>query len=241
MKLRHFCGPTVLAAAILISNPSEANIWQDFSSPLTTSAKPYVLSGTALTLGILLTHYDGEDKFQESTARHKPLGDASKYGDAMGQLIPNAVYCAGQWTASRMGNAAGWQRTQLMFWSTLYAAAVTNALKYTIREPRPNGGDDLSFPSGHATTAFAFAAVVGAEHGVWYGIPAYMLAAFVGYSRINDNVHRLHDVTAGATIGIGYGLGLAALHGSKANSQEAWHVLPIFRADVPGLTVARSF
>jgi len=58
-----------------------------------------------------------------------------------------------------------------------------------------------SFPSGHATNAFATATAI-AEH--YHGIVpyvAYTLAAAVAYSRVNDNVHWPSDVVAGALIG----------------------------------------
>ncbi len=47
------------------------------------------------------------------------------------------------------------------------------------------------------------------------------LAAFVGYSRINDNQHRLHDVIAGATIGLtcAYGIHYAHQEADKNNVQ----------------------
>jgi membrane-associated phospholipid phosphatase len=82
-------------------------------------------------------------------------------------------------------------------------------IKVSVRERRPDDTNDRSsFPSGHSATVFAFASVVAMDHGWQWGIPAYTLAAFVGYSRINDNRHYLHDVVAGATLGIGYGLGV---------------------------------
>jgi membrane-associated phospholipid phosphatase len=46
------------------------------------------------------------------------------------------------------------------------------------------------------------------EHSLPWGIAANSMAAFVGFSRMNDNAHFLHDVVAGATIGTMYGMGL---------------------------------
>lgn len=57
--------------------------------------------------------------------------------------------------------------------------------------------------------AFSFASVIGASHDLPYGILANLYAAGVAVSRINDNRHYLHDVTAGATIGASYGIALA--------------------------------
>jgi membrane-associated phospholipid phosphatase len=63
--------------------------------------------------------------------------------------------------------------------------------------------------------------VVGAEHGVAWGVPAYAIATLVGVSRVNDNAHYPHDVIAGATVGIAYGLGLYYLDHKKTSTSEA--------------------
>ena len=40
------------------------------------------------------------------------------------------------------------------------------------------------------------------RYGLEYGIPAYALASFVAYSRVESGEHYAHDVIAGAAIGI---------------------------------------
>lgn len=79
----------------------------------------------------------------------------------------------------------------------------TLLLKYTVDETRPNGDDDDSFPSGHAAISFSSAEFIRKRYGWEYGMPAYAAAAFVGYSRVESDQHYLHDVLAGAAIGIG--------------------------------------
>lgn len=80
--------------------------------------------------------------------------------------------------------------------------ALTNALKYTIREPRPDSHGRNSFPSGHTATAFAGAELVRAEYGWGYGIAAYTVATGVAFMRLYNNRHWLNDVLAGAGVGI---------------------------------------
>ena len=81
-------------------------------------------------------------------------------------------------------------------------AALTNALKYTIREPRPDSHGRNSFPSGHTATAFAGAELVRAEYGIGYGIAAYTVATGVAFMRLYNGRHWLNDVLAGAGVGI---------------------------------------
>ena len=78
---------------------------------------------------------------------------------------------------------------------------VTYALKYSINERRPNGGSE-SFPSGHTSISFSAAEFMRKRYGWEYGVPAYALASFVAYSRVESREHYAHDVIAGAGIGI---------------------------------------
>jgi membrane-associated phospholipid phosphatase len=85
------------------------------------------------------------------------------------------------------------------------AMAVVYVLKPTINRTRPDGGSQ-SFPSGHAASAFVGASFLQRRYGWRLGIPAYALAAFVGYSRVHADRHYPSDVYAGAAIGIGANL-----------------------------------
>lgn len=78
---------------------------------------------------------------------------------------------------------------------------MTYSLKYGIDAERPNGGSE-SFPSGHTSVAFAGAEFIRKQYGLWVGIPAYLTAGYVGWSRVISNNHYPRDVLAGATIGI---------------------------------------
>lgn len=81
--------------------------------------------------------------------------------------------------------------------------ALSYGLKLAINKERPSGEDNNSFPSAHTSVAFASAAFVQKRYGWEYGIPAYLLAGYVGYTRIEANKHDGVDVLAGAAIGVG--------------------------------------
>tara|TARA_R110002050_G_scaffold76530_1_gene163507 strand:- start:1722 stop:2297 length:576 start_codon:yes stop_codon:yes gene_type:complete len=87
--------------------------------------------------------------------------------------------------------------------SALLNQAVTIGLKYATGKSRPNNNGERAFPSGHTSTTFQSAAFIQKRYGWKYGIPAYALAGFTGYSRINAQKHDGWDVLAGAVIGIG--------------------------------------
>ena len=81
---------------------------------------------------------------------------------------------------------------------------LTHTFKTLIDKERPNGATDgHAFPSGHTSCAFAGAAIIHKRFGWKIGVPAYLLASYVGWSRINANRHDLWDVLGGSIVGIG--------------------------------------
>ncbi len=92
-----------------------------------------------------------------------------------------------------------WQFTK----SFLFNAAVTYGLKVTLNKPRPYHNGDNAFPSGHTSTAFQSASFIHRRYGFKYSIPAYALAGFTAFSRINAQKHDGYDILAGAVVGIG--------------------------------------
>jgi membrane-associated phospholipid phosphatase len=102
--------------------------------------------------------------------------------------------------------------------SAALSLGVTYGLKFTIDEKRPNGGNQ-SFPSAHASISFMSAEFMRKRYGWEYGIPAYVVATFVAYSRVNAKEHYTHDVIAGAAIGIGSSY-------LFARPYKGWHIQP---------------
>ncbi len=66
------------------------------------------------------------------------------------------------------------------------------------------GPKDYSFPSGHTVSAFVSATVLFIRHRR-FGIPALLLAALIGFSRLYLYVHFPSDVFGGMLVGIAVG------------------------------------
>lgn len=84
-------------------------------------------------------------------------------------------------------------------------AAVVYGLKYTVSRTRPNGEDNVSFPSGHTAKAFLGATLLAHEYGhisPWIPIAGYSVATATGVLRVLNNYHYVSDVLVGAAIGI---------------------------------------
>jgi membrane-associated phospholipid phosphatase len=81
------------------------------------------------------------------------------------------------------------------------AALVTEGLKQAFPEERPDGSGRHSFPSMHTSVSFASAATLQNRYGWRIGLPATLVATFVGVARVEARKHHWYDVVAGAAIG----------------------------------------
>lgn len=79
-------------------------------------------------------------------------------------------------------------------------------LQKVVKEERPDHSGWDSFPSDSTAIAFSSASSIQVRYGWDYGLPAYAIAAYVGYSRVEADKHHWGDVAAGAAIGIVSGL-----------------------------------
>ena len=116
---------------------------------------------------------------------------------------------------------------------TAITYGITAALKYTVKRERPfvtypediidksgHTNHDPSFPSGHASTAFATATALSLKYPKWYVIaPSFVYAGTVAYSRMDLGVHYPSDIFAGALIGSGCAY-LAHVVNKKLNSNS---------------------
>ncbi|WP_281337091.1 phosphatase PAP2 family protein [Flavobacterium eburneipallidum] len=96
-----------------------------------------------------------------------------------------------------------------IFIANVMAVSVTEILKRSFKEQRPDQSDNLSFPSGHTTVAFTNASLLYYEYkdsNLWYASSGFLFATATGILRIANNKHYTSDVLAGAGIGLASGL-----------------------------------
>lgn len=147
-------------------------------------------------------YFRGGRKWGEMDTVFSYLGEPYVLGPAA--LL---TYGYGRWTHADKIAVTGETLSEAL----LFSNGVTGGLKFAFDRKRPNGGD-YSFPSSHASTAFAVATVLETLHGPRYGVPAYLIAGAIGFSRIDCNVHYLSDVVFGAALGSAIGWGTARFH-----------------------------
>jgi len=132
----------------------------------------------------------------------------------VGLGLAGATWLIGRAAESSTATRLGLETVEAL----VLGSALTATLKIGIGRSRPDTGagdddfhpfsfgrDHFSFPSGHASNAFAIATTVSRELGdeaPWVPFLAYPIATYTGLSRILDEKHWLTDVVAGAAVGV---------------------------------------
>jgi hypothetical protein len=101
-----------------------------------------------------------------------------------------------------------------MLRAQILSQAITQGTKQIVRRDRPTG-ECCSFPSGHATSAFAAAAVLERHLGYRGSWPFLVGATYVATSRLVDNRHFLSDVVFGAAVGTAAGWTVVGRQGAN--------------------------
>jgi len=132
-----------------------------------------------------------------------------------------------------------WWRRPLIFLQVALADFIGQLVSYGLREaigrPRPpevfaepkplvHLPQDGSFPSGHASAAFATASVIERHLGARGAWPTFAIAGYVAMSRLHDNRHYLSDVLFGGALGVATGWTVVGRHG---RSNYAMMPLPV--------------
>ena len=87
--------------------------------------------------------------------------------------------------------------------STLTSTALSYGLEACIKKERPDGDGMHSMPSTHTMIAFSGASFLQRRYGWKWGIPAYAVASYVAWGRVQSKRHDIWDVLAGTAIGVG--------------------------------------
>lgn len=141
--------------------------------------------------------------------------------------------------------------------SLIATGILTTSLKHSVGRYRPDEtaatwyaqpfSGRVSFPSGHATQAFALAAVVSAHYRQpWVRVTSFFIAGCVGFARIQLNKHYASDVVFGALVGTAVGGTIVTLNERRRKGPEAPRglrvtITPLVLAKGGGLQVAAVF
>ena len=161
-----------------------------------------LLNGAILTAAVVPFDRVGTERASSSTVLKTSFagfgkGIGREWVQGGGAL---AAYVGGRlWGKPRLVAASG-----DLIEAQIVAAAITQGIKFAVQRTRPDG-EARSFPSGHASAAFATASTLGRHFGRKAALPAYAVAIYTSLSRLQANSHYGSDLVAGATIGIAVG------------------------------------
>jgi hypothetical protein len=170
------------------------NMLEVWSRP---SFLPVVIGASAMGLAAPL-----DDNVVQYFEDHpmKTYGNIGKFlgTGAVAVGVSAAVLGVGHYSNGDRFRAATYDMGQAVVVNFLY----TLAIKESVRRERPDKSDNLSFPSGHASNAFACATVWAEQYG-WKGaVPGYLGATLIAGSRLALAKHHLSDIIGGAALGV---------------------------------------
>ena len=190
------------------------DVWDDAKS--ISNLQNGLVLGVGLATAIGLRQGVDQD-IRKSSARHpERWGNTSnilgRFGDVQYQLpILGAIYGY----SLLQQDAELHQLSNSMLSAYTITGLSTVAIKGIANTDRPtndwNGGM-FGFPSFHTSSSFALAAVADEYYGTGVGIPAYLAAGLIGWSRIDERDHDLSDVVFGAALGFVIGKAVAGRH-----------------------------
>ena len=170
--------------------------------------------------------------------RAPEISHAASSAGGLKYMVPATLglFAAGRFAEGSRFRAFSYDATQAVIVNAVY----TDVLKRITTRPRPDGSNNLSFPSGHTSTAFAWATVAQAHYGWKAGIPSYLAATTIGLSRVTNDKHHLSDVLAGATIGYITGRTVVRTNGEPVGRHKTVTLHPMTDAQGTGVGVGAS-
>jgi len=184
------------------------------------------LGGCALLVGGLMFFDKDVDRAAQKQRSHftdRLAGVTAAFGDQYGFHVSGALLIAGAVFNHENMRESGRDAIEA---GVLAYVLDTLVIKRAVGRERPiesngrtvfvPGSSHDSFPSGHATEAFAVASVISARSKSWI-IPviAYSAATIVAIDRVNTRDHFASDVLAGAFLGSAVGHFIVNRHGEK--------------------------
>lgn len=177
----------------------------DFKNVFTTKEN-LVIAGVGLGAALAVSPLDDGIAFGRFNSEINEGGALDEVFEAGTPLGSAAVQVGGAFATWGFGKLFAHPGVEDLGRDLIRAQVVTQSLtlavKLSVGRTRPDGSDNQSFPSGHASGSFATATVLQRHYGWRVGIPAYAVAGYIAASRLSNARHYLSDVVLGAAVGI---------------------------------------
>ncbi|MCG9791576.1 phosphatase PAP2 family protein [Flavobacterium algicola] len=170
------------------------------------SYKTFILPAALAVTGAALLNSELNNSIQDKSNRVF-VSDFQTQIDNITVFTPMAQIYAGRLFGYKPKNNVKHQTVSIITANLLSFVFVTG-LKNAVKADRPDGSDQLSFPSGHSAIAFTNAALLFQEYkesNFWYASSGFLFATATGVLRIANKKHFASDVLTGAGIGLASG------------------------------------
>lgn len=198
------------------NGPTHPGLFTDikdyYTAPLHWDLKDWAYFGGAIGLVAASHHYDSQVRTHFVKQGAQAIGGGTH---DLQDFVPTIAAIGGTWLYSTIiDSGQGHHEAWNMVEAGGLSLATSFALKFVAGRERPNATDDpnrwgkggSSFPSTHASVAFAVGAVLAESGNDDYRIVRRFLgygavAGYTAYQRLKHNAHWLSDEVAGAAIG----------------------------------------
>jgi membrane-associated phospholipid phosphatase len=185
-----------------------------FTAPLRWDGEDWLYLGGAL-VAIGAAHQFDRNVREHFAVGAKAVLNGGKNPNTLRDAAPAISLIVGTgFYAAFIRDPDGYRETWSLLEAGIFSGATATVFGYAAGRERPDattspnrwrhGGD--SFPSAHASAAFAIGTVFaesGNDEYRWIRrVIGYGVAGATGYIRVKDNVHWLSDTVAGAALGI---------------------------------------
>ena len=199
------------------------------TSPLHFDSDDWILTGIIAGSAMAGASLDHSVRNTLQTTRSSQLDKITMFGEGMGNpkygtAISSILYIGGHLIGDKYLRETG----QMLAEAIIFNGIITTGLKLSLNRSRPftqDGNmtmepfafeyedDEMSFPSGHTSTAFTIATVLSERiDNLYASVALYSLASLTAYQRIYADKHWFSDTLVGAALGVVVGLKVIKLH-----------------------------
>lgn len=204
------------------------------ASPKDWGKKDFFKLSAILATGTFLFAFDDEINDWFYGNRNSSSDDVSRLISSLGHGLLLGSFLTALYGSGEIFDSSKLRKTALLsFESWMISGAIVSTTKFLTGRMRPQNDESSfmfhpfsfrsrfhSFPSGHASSAFAVATVIADQSEKLYvDFLAYNLAALVALSRVHDSEHWASDIFIGAVIGYFVAKRVSALNRRNENKK----------------------
>ncbi len=184
------------------------DFWKGFETSFWDLDNALLLTAT-MGASITIRETGVDHTIRARTRGHRQLGDLDETVQVLGHPGTHFAATGVLWLTSALTKDVKEHELAKSLTQALAVNGVTTLALKAAANTRTPDNERHGWPSGHASSTFAAAAVLNEYYGPWVGVPCLALAGLVGYQRLDSRVHDISDVVFGGMLGYVIGTSIA--------------------------------